>query len=119
MPDPDKIKKFGSFRDYFKGPVKKRGTRQQRGVTGMNRKSQNLVPDIHKVDPTLNQNVEKVRNGKIKRQPVNKIDLRYILTTYNIRELSTHTTPRNAKKLGSTGIFIYFDKNINGYVIEK
>lgn len=109
-----------SFDKFFKSAGnKKRGTRQQRGFTGMDRASQNLVPDCHKVDPTLNRKIEALRKLNTGTTPLSPVDLRYISTKYNITDLSAQTTEDSAKELGTTGIKIFFDPALKNYVIKK
>lgn len=92
------------FKTFFH--KKERGTRQQRGYTGQTRLHQNLVPDMHKKDPSLNSKVEDLRGEKShEKRVLTPKDIGYITQKYNIRNLSK-TSPR---MLGKTGIKIFFD----------
>ena len=109
------------FETYFntaKQVVGKSTTRQQSarmGATPWRQGSQNLVPDRDKVDPTLNSKVEILRGKPNGKEIVTPADLKYIIPTYDLRNL-TKTEP---KFLGKTGIKLYWDETINNFVIEK
>lgn len=77
------------------------------------RKSLNLVPDYVKKDPNKNMKIEFLRNGKGKKTCDAK-DLQYIRKEYNVIPFKGET-----KKLGSTGIKLYYDENLNNFVLEK
>ncbi len=91
--------------------------RHRRGYTDHDkkyrRKHQNLVPDYVKSDPTKNPKIEMLRKG-----PGKKIcdgrDLEYIRKEYNVVPYKGEV-----KKLGSTGIKLYYDVNLNKFVLEK
>jgi len=78
-----------------------------------NRKHANIVADYIKTDPTKNQKIEQLRDGRGKRVCGNT-DLQYISKQYNIVPYKG-----KIKKLGSTGIKLYFDDQLNKFVIER
>jgi len=100
------------------GTENKRGPRHHKWGTGQQRLHQNMVPDMHKTDPTLNYKIEMLRKQPGK-QIVSLTDLKYIIPKYNIKDLSHDTSRPDPKFLGTTGIMIYFDKHSHSYCIEK
>lgn len=112
------------YKEYFntaKQVAGKTTTRQQSprmGATPWRQGSQNLVPDRDRVDPTLNSKVEKLRGSKQGASPpipVTAADLKYIISKYNIQNLSK-TEPRF---LGKTGIKIFWNNSANNYYLQK
>ena len=89
--------------------------RQQVGFTGMGRLHQNMMPDMHKADPTEIIQVKNIKDGKTNNTPVRGIVLQRIIKKYNIGDLS-ETKPR---KLGNTGITIMWCNNNKCYVLRK
>ena len=91
--------------------------RHRRGYTdhdkNYRRKNQNLVPDYMKSDPTKNSKIEMLRgaNGK---KICDSRDLEYIRKEYNVIPFKGKN-----KRLGSTGIKLYYDNNLNKFVLEK
>ena len=74
---------------------------------------QNIVPDYVKTDPTKNSNIELLRQGSGKKV-CGTPDLEYIRKEYNVIPFKGEV-----KKLGSTGIKLYFDDKLKKFVIEK
>lgn len=109
------------FQEYFNTAKQVAGlttTRQQSsrmGATPWRQGSQNLVPDRDKIDPTLNSKIEVLRGKPSGREFVTAADLKYIIPTYNLRNL-TKTSP---KFLGKTGIKLYWDDSVNSFILEK
>ena len=77
------------------------------------RKHQNIVPDYVKTDPTKNPKIELIRQKRGK-QICDTNTLNYIRKEYNVIPYKGKT-----KKLGSTGIKLYFDEQLNKFVIEN
>jgi hypothetical protein len=77
------------------------------------RKHQNIVPDYVKTDPTKNPKIELIRQKRGK-QICDTNTLNYIRKEYNVIPYKGKT-----KKLGSTGIKLYFNNQLNKFVIEK
>ena len=77
------------------------------------RKHQNIVPDYVKADPTKNQAIEQLRGSSGKRV-CSSSELDYIRKEYNVVPYKGEI-----KKLGSTGIKLYFDEKLNKFVLEK
>ena len=59
--------KDSTFSNFFNDPTAKKGPRQQKWGTGGQRLHQNLLPDMHKVDASLNHKIEILRErpGKL------------------------------------------------------
>ena len=116
-----------SFKDFFRmtssenndgaspGRPDPLNSRKQKGFTGMTRDRQNLVPDKDRPNPDLVHKVEVLRNSMTGRQVLNAKDLQDILGMYNIKNL----TPDRSRELGTTGIVIQFDDNLNTYCLNK
>lgn len=77
------------------------------------RKHQNIVPDYVKTDPTKNPKIELIRKTPGK-QICDTKTLEYIRDEYNVIPYKGEV-----KKLGSTGIKLYFDDRLNKFVIEN
>jgi len=90
-------------------------TRQQKGTTGGGRVHQNLLPDMHKADPTENKRIRELLDRPSGRLMLSPQELEYIKSKYNISDL----TPNNPRKLGNTGVTIMFDKMLNNYTLIK
>ena len=100
----------------------KKGPRTQKWGTGQGRLHQNMVPDMHKHDPTLIQKVEVLKSkpiGSGLRHVVSLNQLKDIMDQYSLKNLSKETTRDKPKHLGSTGIMIYWDRTKQSYCIEK
>ena len=77
------------------------------------RKHQNLVPDYVKVDPSKNSMIELLRQKKGK-HICGTPELDYIRKEYKVIPFKGEV-----KKLGSTGIKLYYDNNLGKFVIER
>ena len=84
-----------------------------RGTPGYLRKHLNIVPDYVKTDPNKNNNIEQLRDSTGKKVCGTR-DLDYIRKEYNVIPFKG-----KVKKFGSTGIKLYFDTNLNKFVIER
>jgi hypothetical protein len=113
----DEISSLVKFNDG-----EKKGPRTQKWGTGLSRQSQNMVPDCHKNDPTLVHKVETLKNrpeGSGLKFILSINQLKDILQDFPLKDLSKDTTRDDPKRLGSTGIMIYWDRGNDSYCIEK
>ena len=91
--------------------------RHRRGFTDHDkhyqRKHLNLVPDYVKADTSKNSKIELLRkkNGK---HVCGTPELEYIRKEYNVVPFKG-----KVKKLGSTGIKLYFDPQLGKFVLER
>ena len=96
----------------------KKGPRQQKWGTGGQRLHQNFVPDMHKVDASLNNKIEILR-----KTPGLKVatptDINYCTRKYKIKDLTKDIRADNPKFLGTTGIALYYDTNKGTFVLHK
>ena len=112
-----KFHKF--FENKYQGAKPGINHRHRRAIPGSSgdsrylRKHENIVPDYVKIDPTKNQTIEKLRNGSGKKV-CSTPDLDYIRKEYKIVPFKGEI-----KKLGSTGIKLYFDVKLKKFVLEK
>lgn len=90
-------------------------SRQQRGFIALNAKTQKLVPDVHRNDPTDHHKVEILRDKPSGRVILTTKDLNDIIDTYNIKNLS----PEEPRELGTTKITIYYDGPLQRYCLQK
>lgn len=99
------------------GVKKKKGARHRRAVVldPNGRKHAQTVPDMHKPDMTIIQQVERAKNSSKVNLPVNIVQLRKILKKYGIASVSR----LEPKKLGNTGISIVWDKTMKSFVLKK
>ena len=113
-----------SFNDFFNRTFDKVATSSadlpktkiQRGIVGVGRLNQRLVPDSHRSNMSLNPKVEALRNNKIKGIAVlNDRDVNDITSIYNIKNL----TPNTSRELGTTKIVIFFNRDSNSYCLQK
>lgn len=84
-----------------------------RGDPRYTRKHQNIVPDYVKTDPSKNPKIELLRKRPGK-QICDKRTIDYIRKEYNVVPFKGEV-----KKLGSTGIKLYYNDKLNKFVIEK
>ena len=106
------------FENKYRGAKPGVNHRHRRAVPGAGdpryvRKHLNIVPDYVKVDNSKNQKIEHLRQGKGKKI-CDTPDLEYIRKEYNIVPFKG-----KIKKLGSTGIKLYFDDNLNKFILER
>jgi len=112
-----KFHKF--FENKYQGAKPGINHRHRRAIPGSSgdsrylRKHENIVPDYVKTDPTKNQTIEQLRNGSGKKV-CSTPDLDYIRKEYKIVPFKGEV-----KKLGSTGIKLYFDVKLKKFVLEK
>jgi hypothetical protein len=94
--------------------------RHMKGFTGLDRKTgQNIIPDIHKQGPELNNKVETLRKNNKGRFVLTDLDVRQISDLYNLVGLNGNITREEPFFLKKTGMFIYFDPNLSRFCIEK
>lgn len=95
------------------------GTRKRHqhpiGRTGYDRKNPQFVPDMHKADLRSFQKLENLRNGKTGRYVLSPSEFSKLKKLYSINLVK----PGEIKKLGNTGINLYFDPNFNKFVMER
>ena len=107
------------FENKYQGAKPGINHRHRRAIPGSSgdsrylRKHENIVPDYVKTDPTKNQTIEQLRNGTGKKV-CSSADLGYIRKEYKVVPIKGEI-----KKLGSTGIKLYFDEKLNKFVLEK
>ena len=90
--------------------------RHMKGMTGINRSTgQNLIPDIHKVDQDSNNKVDLLLGKHSGHFVLNGDDVKSIVNTFRVTDLS----PMTSKRLGNTGITIYYNHNLHNYCIKK
>jgi len=95
----------------------KKGPRHRRNLIldPFKRKHAQTVPDMHKPDMTIIQQVERVKNNPSVNIPVNIAQLRKICKKYHIDSVSKI----EPKKLGNTGIKIIWDEMKKSFVLKK
>ena len=103
------------------GEKQERGKRQQKWGTGGGRLHQNFVPDMHKVDASLNHKIETLREKPAGKVILSQADLNYIIPKYSMdeNEINTGLLKHNPKFLGTSGIMLYFDPQNKAYCLEK
>ena len=96
---------------------KKKGMRHRRSIIldPFKRKHAQTVPDMHKPDMTLIQQVERLKNNPTVNVPLNIIQLRKICKKYGISSVSK----LEPKKLGNTGIKIVWNEPTNSFILKK
>jgi len=113
---------FDRLYEFFSNAAKKlygrSGERQQSdrmGAFPWRPVHQNILPDMHKVDPTENSKIEAVRDGMAKSMQLDDSDVAYIVKKYKI---NLNDGDQNPKELGTTGIKIFVN-NLGKYIIQK
>ena len=96
----------------------KKGPRQQKWGTGGGRLHQNFVPDMHKIDASLNDKIETLRKTP-GLQIATPTDINYCTRKYNIKDLTKDVRADDPKFLGTTGIALYYDTNKGTFVLHK
>jgi hypothetical protein len=96
---------------------KKKGMRHRRAIVldPFKRKHAQTVPDMHKPDMTLIQQVERLKINPTVNVPLNIVQLRQICKKYGIHSVSK----LEPKKLGNTGIMIVWNDKTNGFMLKK
>lgn len=91
--------------------------RHRRGIAAphIGAKSQHAVPDVHRIDASLNQKVELLRGKPFGKVMLNDVDLKDIMQKYNIRNVS----PEEPRELGTTKITLHFDGPTQKYCLSK
>ena len=79
------------------------------------RKHAQTVPEMHKPDMSVIQQVERLKNNPTVNVPVNIVQLREICKKYHINSVSK----MEPKKLGNTGIMIIWNEPTNSYILKK
>jgi len=112
-----KFHKF--FENKYQGPKPGINHRHRRAIPGSSgnsrylRKHENIVPDYVKTDLTKNPTIEQLR-GVTGKKVCGSADLEYIRKEYKVIPFKGEV-----KKLGSTGIKLYFDEKLKKFVLEK
>ena len=96
---------------------KKKGMRHRRSIVldPFKRKHAQTVPDMHKPDMTLIQQVERLKNNPTVNVPLNIVQLRKICKKYGISSVSK----MEPKKLGNTGIMIVWNEPTKTFILKK
>jgi hypothetical protein len=95
----------------------KKGPRHRRALVldPFKRKHAQTVPDMHKPDMTIIQQVERVKNNPSVNIPLNSVQLKKICKKYGIYSVSKI----EPKKLGNTGIQIIWDEGKKSFILKK
>lgn len=102
------------FKTFWNAGLPNRRT--QKPSTGANRLHQNMVPEMHRADATLNHKVEQLRLSPPGRKLViNQADYQYITQKYNLQNLDRETP----KFLGKTGIKLSYDNALGQFILTK
>ena len=75
--------------------------------------SEKIIPDYVKADPSKNAKIESLKDSHGMRVCDRK-DLEYMRTEYNVIPIKGEI-----KKLGSTGIQLYYDDKTNNFIIKR
>jgi len=96
---------------------KKKGMRHRRSIVldPFKRKHAQTVPDMHRPDMTLIQQVERLKNNPTVNVPLNIVQLRKICKKYGISSVSK----MEPKKLGNTGIMIVWNEPTKTFILKK
>lgn len=113
------------FEDFFKKSISSSDhstssdlpkTKIQRGMVGISRLNQRIVPDSATADMSVNSKVEQLRGrSSTVSIPLSTVDLKQITSDYNITNLSKTA----ARELGTTGIVIFYDNSQGKFFIKK
>lgn len=79
------------------------------------RKHAQTVPDMHKPDMEIIQQVERIKNNPSINVPLNIVQLRAICKKYKIYSVSK----MEPKKLGNTGIMIVWNEPTKTFILKK
>jgi hypothetical protein len=108
----------GGYLNMFMPMQKKtKGMRHRRAVVldPFNRKHAQTVPDMHKPDMSIIQQVERIKNNPTVNVPLNIVQLRKICKKYGIYSVSK----MEPKKLGNTGIMITWNEPTKSFILKK
>jgi hypothetical protein len=96
---------------------KKKGMRHRRSIVldPFKRKHAQTVPDMHRPNMTLIQQVERLKNNPTVNVPLNIVQLRKICKKYGISSVSK----MEPKKLGNTGIMIVWNEPTKTFILKK
>jgi hypothetical protein len=96
---------------------RKKGMRHRRSIIldPFKRKHAQTVPDMHKPDMSLIQQVERLKNNPTVNVPLNIVQLRKICKKYGINSVSK----LEPKKLGNTGIMIVWNDPTKSFILKK
>lgn len=96
---------------------KKKGMRHRRAIVldPFKRKHAQTVPDMHKPDMSIIQQVERIKNNPTVNVPLNIIQLRKVCKKYGIDSVSK----LEPKKLGNTGIMIVWNEPTKSFILKK
>ncbi len=99
-----------------KPPIKK-DARHRRALIldPFKRKHAQTVPDMHKPDMTIIQQVERLKNNPSVNVPLNSVQLKQVCKKYGIYSVSK----KEPKKLGNTGITIIWDEIKKSFILKK
>ncbi len=79
------------------------------------RKHAQTVPEMHKPDMEIIQQVERIKNNPKVNVPLNIVQLRAICKKYGIYSVSK----MEPKKLGNTGIMIVWNEPTKTFILKK
>jgi len=110
------FKKF--FENKYNGPQVGVNHRHRRAIpkassNGYSRNSEKIIPDYVKIDPSKNSKIESLKDRHGMRVCDRK-DLEYMRTEYNVIPIKGEI-----KKLGSTGIQLYYDDKTKNFIIKR
>jgi len=106
------------FENKYSGPQVGVNHRHRRAIpkassNGYTRNSVKIIPDYVKIDPSKNAKIESLKDGH-GMKVCNCNDIEYIRTKYNVIPMKGEI-----KKLGSTGIQLYYDENTGNFIIKR
>jgi len=85
------------------------------GRPGLDRKNPQFVPDMHKADLNSFQKLDSLRNGRKGRYVLSPGEFNKLKKLYNISLVK----PGEVKRLGNTGINVYYNQEFNKFVMER
>ena len=101
------------FLEILKRPENLLASRKFKGSTGMNRKRQNLLPQMYKTDPNYPDKLDRLKSMESGSFLLNDQEVEQIKSLYKITDLEQRVT----RNLGNTGITMYIADN--QYYIKK
>jgi hypothetical protein len=107
----------GGYMNMFMPMQKKKGMRHRRAIVldPFKRKHAQTVPDMHKPDMSIIQQVERIKNNPTVNVPLNIVQLRKVCKKYGIDSVSK----LEPKKLGNTGIMIVWNEPTKSFILKK
>ena len=113
-------KKKPDAKDRFRDTGVARARHLKHGFTGLDRKTgQNLIPDIHKTDPTDNTKIEILRDKPAGRFVLTQADVNEISNIYNLVGLNGNVRKDDPMYIKKTGMYVYFDPSLSRFCLEK